>query len=371
MLKILHTGDFHLDSPFTGVDLATGERLRDELRKIFTNVVELAADHDMMLIAGDLFDCGYVTPETIALVRDCLEVYKKPVVIAPGNHDPYSAGSIWTSVRWPDNVYIFDTDELSVFRFNARETSVAVYGWAFTSPALDRSPLSDGLSPDADTINLICAHADTVSPISRYAPTPLSLFAASGCSYAALGHIHNVPEITLAGKTTVAYCGFPEGRSYDEEGEGGVLSVTIEDGRAPEIRKIITSEHKYLTRHLDVTGADSDSEIAARLCELSKREGCDENVSLKVYLEGSVPPEYAPNASQIELLANLHICSLKLRDRTSPIFGSEYLETDMTIKGELYRTLLPRLSSPDEEERKIAADALRIGLLALDGRAFM
>jgi hypothetical protein len=43
----------------------------------------------------------------------------------------------------------------------------------------------------------------------------------------------------------------------------------------------------------------------------------------------------------------------------------------MTIKGELYRTLLPRLSSPDEEERKIAADALRIGLLALDGRAFM
>jgi DNA repair exonuclease SbcCD nuclease subunit len=42
MLKILHTGDFHLDSPFTGVDLPTGERLRDELRKIFIDVVELA-----------------------------------------------------------------------------------------------------------------------------------------------------------------------------------------------------------------------------------------------------------------------------------------------------------------------------------------
>ena len=43
----------------------------------------------------------------------------------------------------------------------------------------------------------------------------------------------------------------------------------------------------------------------------------------------------------------------------------------MTIKGELYRTLLPRLSSPDAEERALAADALRIGLLALDGRAFL
>jgi DNA repair exonuclease SbcCD nuclease subunit len=371
MLKILHTGDFHLDSPFTGVDLPTGERLRAELRKIFIDVVELAGAHDMMLIAGDLFDCGYVSPDTLELVRDSLAAYGKPVVIAPGNHDPYSSGSIWTATAWPENVYIFDTDELSTFRFNIGEVRVAVHGWAFTSPSLERSPLSYGLLPDRDAVNLICAHADTVSPISRYAPTPLSLFATSGCDYAALGHIHNVPEVALAGKTTVAYCGFPEGRSFDEEGEGGVLSVTVEDGKTPEIKKIITSEHKYLTRHLEITGAGSDSEVAARIAELAKSEGCDKSVSLKIYLEGSIPPDYAPNASQIELLAALPVCSLALRDRTSPVFGSEYLAGDMTIKGELYRTLLPRLSSADETERALAAEALRIGLLALDGRAFM
>ncbi len=371
MLKILHTGDFHLDSPFTGVDLPTGERLRGELRRIFTDVVALAEEHDMLLISGDLFDCGYVSPDTLTLVRDRLEEYGKPVVIAPGNHDPYSSGSIWTAVAWPENVYIFDTDELSTFRFNVGEARVAVHGWAFMSPSLERSPLADGLLPDAGAVNLICAHADTVSPISKYAPTPLSLFAASGCDYAALGHIHNTPEIALAGRTTVAYCGFPEGRSYDEEGDGGVLSVTIEEGKAPEIKKIVTSNHKYLTRHLDITGADSDSEVAARIAELAKSEGCDANVSLKVYLEGSIPPDYIPNAAQIALPANLQICSLKLRDRTSPVFGSEYLADDMTIKGELYRTLLPRLSSADAEERALAADALRIGLLALDGRTLI
>lgn len=371
MLKILHTGDFHLDSPFTGVDLPTGERLRGELRKIFTDVVALAEEHDMLLISGDLFDCGYVSPDTLTLVRDRLEEYGKPVVIAPGNHDPYSTGSIWTAVAWPENVYIFDTDELSTFRFNIGETRVAVHGWGFTSPSLERSPLADGLLPDSGAINLICAHADTVSPISKYAPTPLSLFAASGCDYAALGHIHKTPEIALAGRTTVAYCGFPEGRSYDEEGEGGVLSVTLENGKAPEIKKIITSNHKYITRHLDITGAETDSDVAARIAELAKSEKCDRNVSLKVYLEGSIPPDYIPNAGQISLLANLPLCSLKLRDRTSPVFGSEYLKDDMTIKGELYRTLLPRLSSPDAEERALAADALRIGLLALDGRAFI
>lgn len=371
MLKILHTGDFHLDSPFTGVDLPTGERLREELRKIFIDVVELAGGHDLMLIAGDLFDCGYVSPETLELVRDSLAAYGKPVVIAPGNHDPYSSGSIWTATSWPENVYIFDTDELSTFRFNIGEIPVAVHGWGFTSPSLERSPLADGLLPDNGAINIICAHADTVSPISKYAPTPLSLFAACVCEYAALGHIHKTPEIALAGRTTVAYCGFPEGRSYDEEGEGGVLSVAIESGNTPEIKRIITSNHKYITRHLDITGAESDSEVAARISELARSEKCDRNVSLKVYLEGSIPPDYVPNAAQIELLADLTLCSLMLRDRTSPVFGSEYLAGDMTIKGELYRTLLPRLSSADETERALAAEALRIGLLALDGRAFI
>ncbi len=371
MIKILHTGDLHLDSPFAGVDLPTGERLRAELRRIFKDIVELAADHDMLFIAGDLFDCGFVSPDTVALVRDTLAAYAKPVVIAPGNHDPYSAGSIWTAVAWPDNVMIFDKPELSSFSFNAGSTPVTVHGWAFTSSSLERSPLADGIIPDRSTVNLICAHADTASPISKYAPTPLSLFAASGCEYAALGHIHNQPEIALAGNTTVAYCGFPEGRSYDEEGDGGVLSVSIEDGKMPAVTRIKTSTHKYLTRHLDVTGAESDRDIAEKLASLASREDCDENVSLKVYLEGSIPPDYIPNDAQIASLAALPVCSLKLRDRTSPVFGAEYLADDMTIKGELYRTLLPRLSSTDERERALAADALRIGLLALDGRAFL
>ena len=371
MLKILHTGDFHLDSPFTGVDFPTAERLRNELRNIFIDVVELAASHDMMLISGDLFDCGYVSPDTLALVRDSLAAYGKPVVIAPGNHDPYSPGSIWTAAGWPENVHIFDSDELSVFKFDIGGQRVAVHGWGFISPALERSPLSDGIMIDPAAINLICAHVDVFSPISRYAPTPLALFAVSGCAYAALGHIHNVPDVALAGRTTVAYCGFPEGRSYDEEGAGGVLSVTIEEGTAPMIEKIVTSKHRYLTRHIDITGSASDSDVADRLYELAKEEMLDSDVSLKVYLEGAIPPDYIPNTAQIANLADLPICSLKLRDRTSPIFGAEYLEGDMTIKGELYRTLLPRLNSPDEQERALAADALRIGLLALDGRAFL
>ena len=49
----------------------------------------------------------------------------------------------------------------------------------------------------------------------------------------------------------------------------------------------------------------------------------------------------------------------------------EHLMSALTVRGELYRSLLPGLGSADPDIRRASADALRIGLLALDGKAFM
>lgn len=377
MIKILHIGDVHLDSPFAGVDIATSERLRSGLRELFIEIIKSSHDCDLILLPGDLFDCGYVNPDTLSAVAEAFADFGKPIVIAPGNHDPYYAGGIWSSISWSDNVHIFKDETLSVFKLEINSLTVAVHGWAFASDRLDRSPLADGLVLEKDAINLICAHADTSSAISKYAPTPLSLFASSGADYAALSHIHNAPEPTVAGITTVAYSSFPEGRSFDELGYGSVVYLTIDEGCAPVIERRTTSRHRYMVAHLDLTGLSNDSEVASLIADYASAEGYDENVSLKVYLEGSISPDYKPSLERIGELVPMktqptigRLCSLVLRDRTSPIFGAEHLESDVSIKGELYRALLPRLSSPDEEERALAAEALRIGLLALDGKAF-
>ena len=44
------------------------------------------------------------------------------------------------------------------------------------------------------------------------------------------------------------------------------------------------------------------------------------------------------------------------------------LEQDSTLRGEIYRALLPKLKSDDPEERRVAAVALKVALLAVDGR---
>jgi DNA repair exonuclease SbcCD nuclease subunit len=242
------------------------------------------------------------------------------------------------------------------------------------SDRLDAAPLGTPLECPSDRINLICAHADTTSPISKYAPSPLSLFAASGCVYAALGHVHNPPEPAVSGLTLVAYCGCPEGRSFDELHFGGVLSVTVHDGNAlPTLERITVATHRYEILHVDVTGEDCDGAVLARMRAAVEDSGFGAETSLRIVLEGAVPTDFAPNTDSLAaaLSDEFALCSLNVKDSTLPVYSADELKNDLSIRGAFYRALLPKLESADADERATAADALRIGLLALDGRAFM
>ena len=57
---------------------------------------------------------------------------------------------------------------------------------------------------------------------------------------------------------------------------------------------------------------------------------------------------------------------LEIEDSTLPILDGKYLEKDVTVRGEIYRTLLPSLTSANAEERRRAILALKIALSAID-----
>ena len=70
MIKIMHTGDIHLDSPFSSLTSRQAEVRRNELRAAFTSMMTYAKmnNTDLLLIAGDVFDAEYVTRETVSLL---------------------------------------------------------------------------------------------------------------------------------------------------------------------------------------------------------------------------------------------------------------------------------------------------------------
>lgn len=364
-MRFLHTADLHIDSAFSALGALNASERRMVQRAVLRRIFDLASREkcDMLLIAGDLFDSAYVTPETGAVCIELFEKFGKPIIISPGNHDAYTAGSFYATAELPENVFIFNSPRLTSLKFE--EYGVTVWGYAFTSPALTVSPL-EGASPVDGGINILCAHGELEAPTSRYAPVMLSDIRRIGFDYVALGHVHN-PTV---GTDTVRYCGFPEGRSFDELGEGGVLIVDIEDGRDVVVKKHTVSERKYEWTELSVDSMASEEELRNAITNKLLEYGQGLPTYLRLELVGTLTADILPDLSDFERREYTGIASLKIIDGTLCLPDKAYLEKDTTLRGEFYRSLRPSLFCEDASERAKALYALKIGLAAIDGKEF-
>ena len=233
MMKILHSADWHLDSPLQG----HGETLKRALESIPEKILEVCRQEqcDLVLLSGDLVDGDYTTHTYENLYR-VLKDMAVPVFIAPGNHDFAGGDSLWTKEVWPDNVHVFKhprIESVAVPALNCR-----IYGAGFTS--MDCPGLLEGFRADCEEVYAIgILHADPTQARSPYCPVTQAQVAASGLRYLALGHIHKGGSF-VAGDTVCAWPGCPMGRGYDEEGPKGVHIVTLEEETTIRFRELDT-----------------------------------------------------------------------------------------------------------------------------------
>ncbi len=369
MIKVLHCADLHLDSPLSALDISRAETRRIELRAAFTSLTLSAKMNkvDFLLISGDLFDGAYVSKETIALLcREFAAIPECRVIIAPGNHDPFTAVSYYNRAEFPENVYIFDSPELSCFDFPDKNTSV--YGWAFTSARLESCPLDGFTVEDPSRINLLVAHGDFDTHESQYCPIPRTTLAECGFDYAALGHIHTYTGAQQIGNGYVAYSGCLEGRGFDECGVKGAILAAIDKDASPTVAEKLVRFCKrcYAVEECDVSGAQTNADLLEKLRELVAEKHYGDDTALRVRLVGNVAGDLKPSPSFLtEQFGNMFI--LEIIDETMPLADNEKLYDDPTLRGEYYRSLKEMLEDENDETREIAILALRYGLAALSG----
>lgn len=372
MIKILHCADLHLDSPLSVLDISKAEARRRDLRAALTSLTMFIKANavDFLLIAGDLFDGEFVSRETVELLcREFAAIPDCRVIIAPGNHDPYTFSSYYRLAEFPENVYVFDSEEIKSFDFPDKNTTV--YGWAFTSGELRTCPLDGFEIASRDRINLLVAHGELDASESKYCPIPSKMLASCGFDYAALGHVHTHSGVKPLGDGYVAYSGCLEGRGFDECGiKGAVLAVAEKKGKLDFAAKFERfCKRYYEITECDVGGAESNADVLERLTALIKDAHYGEDVALRVRLVGEVASDFKISLSFIgEQFPQLY--RLELVDDTAPLANSGRLATDPTLRGAYYRSLAPMLQSDDAAEREIAAMALRYGLAALAGNDF-
>ena len=223
-LKLLHSADWHLDSPFASFSPADGAYLRRCSRRIPGEVAQVCRREgcEVMLLSGDLFDGSY-TQESLTEVREALKYAGVPVFISPGNHDYVGEKSPWTAEAWPENVHIFTGGLESV---DVPELDLRVWGAGYRS--MDCPPLlEDFHAGEGPKYQVAVLHGDAGASASPYCPVTAAQVKQSGLNYLALGHIHRADGFQ-AGKTLCAWPGCPMGRGWDETGSKGVLKVTLD-----------------------------------------------------------------------------------------------------------------------------------------------
>ena len=347
-LKILHSADWHMDSPFGSFGPEQRDALRSAQLEIPGRIAGACRDQacDLVLLAGDIFDGPFKKP-TLALVRDALAECRVPVLIAPGNHDPWGPGSPWEE-SWPDNVCVFPP---VLSKLDLPDLQCRVYGAGFASmdsPGL----LEDFHAEPGARYQIGLFHGDPTGASSHYNPITAAQVRGSGLTYLALGHIHRLGGLELGG-TVCGWPGCPMGRGWDETGEKGYLIVNLQDGVG--LQPISLDMPRFTQLTVDV-GEDPAASLE-RVLPASSRD------FFRITLEGYGSPDLGKLKGLFPNVPNL-----ELKDQTVKPTEIWDQAGEDTLRGVYFQRLKDAAELAEPEERQRILLAAEISRLLLEGR---
>ena len=351
-MKLLHSADWHLDSPIFGRTPEQSALLRESLLQLPHKIVAAAKAEncDLMLLSGDLFD-GPCTPESLQALKTALKEVQIPVFISPGNHDFVGAASPWLTESWPENVHVFTSRTVESFAVTA--LNCRVYGAAFLASE-DTGLLENFHTQGEETWHLGVFHGDPTMVGSPYGPITTEQVKASGLSYLALGHIHKGGSFQ-ADNTLCAWPGCPMGRGFDELDAKGVNIVTLDHGCTMRFLPLDTP--RFYDWELEA-GSDAAATLASHL------PGAGSLDFYRITLTGeSEPIDCDALLAQFSQFPNL-----QLRDRTVPPIDLWASAGSDTLEGTYFEMLKQAMSDADPDTCRKIALAARISRQLLDGR---
>ena len=220
---------------------------REELRAVLRRIVDLALERDVdaLTVGGDLYEHDRVTSDTGNFIAaQFARLAPRPVLVAPGNHDPYVPGGLYWQKEWPANVHIFPSLTWQPYSVDA---SLRIWGVGHTGPSIRENALRS-LKVDASTTNIALLHGSDISswPEDRPAHCPFERedVAASGVDFVLLGHYHAL-RLRPDASPKYGYPGSPEPLDFAEQGPHHVLVLTVgREGIAVEAVQVNEVEYR-------------------------------------------------------------------------------------------------------------------------------
>ncbi len=363
-VKIFHIADLHLDAPFTGMNATEAASCKNGLRSAFAKAVLAAKNRGVQLffIAGDLFDGDFVSPDTEEFLAEKFASFPDcRFFIAPGNHDPYTAGSFYAKGLLPSNVHVFRDKS----RVELDDLGVDVYGFGFSGKECTESPLTGYPPLREDRINILVCHGDVGVENSIYGPIKKEEIGLLPFDYIALGHIHKASGVLKHNGVHYAYSGCIEGRGFDETGDKGGLYGTVAKGEV-QLAHFSLSMRRYETVEVDISGMESRLQVTDAIREAIKPYG---GMRVRAVLTGRPKTAFFISADMFST-GGSDPDYIEIKDKSVPALDISVIEQENTLRGAFFRRISKRIEAlaEDDPQREVCVAALKAGLAALDGR---
>ncbi len=385
LARFLQLSDLHLGAPLRWLPAGRREQRWRDQRSVLERAVREAIERgvDAILLPGDLFDQEGTDAGMLAFALGVFDVAGcPPVLIAPGNHDPWSERSLhWSprllearGMRWPAHVHVFTTPDWSA-RELPKLAGVRVWGRCFTAGIESHErPLSDAARsalPPADPagfdLALFHGSREGQCPPGQHVTAPYSddEALAAPFAYLAVGHYHASTYLEsrqgAAAGVRLAYAGSAAAVDVTETGPHGALEVRVEYGRRQPFVEVEFVELDPRRVH-DVTvefGHASSPEMVERRVERTLDEvGAREEDIVTVRLAGRVARGVSLSAPGPELRARAFHMRYDLR-RLRPDYDLDAYRAGEgnTTEERFARALLDRLDAEGDPARRAEIEA--------------
>lgn len=359
--KIIHASDLHLGYPFLYLPNQTAQKRRDDLKEIFGQIIDLAQAEDVPLLlwAGDLFHQDeYLDEDLSRFVREGFATLNNTkVLISPGDSDPATPYSFYSSHEWPANVHIFKNgwEKISLDDFN-----INVYGYGLQGKEEDPLEAMKKLTPeDPQAINIMLIHThNEKNPDNPIHPLDLQL---AGVHYAALGHSHKHELFKAEDRIIGSYPGSPEPLEFSAEGSRGINMVTF-NIQTPQVHFTPISRRQHFNIELEVTDIKSIEEILEKIKLVIPAEKREKDL-FKVTLTGALDIEINLNTEHLEKAIANDFFHVELQDNTYPDYNLNNFLKEKNIKSAFILRMKNLLENEEAPRRKrVIEKALYYGL---------
>ena len=349
MIKILLTSDIHLGIKSDNPPIPEEERINS-----FNRITKFAKEHDLLLIAGDLFDNTNIDDNILDLVSKefmYLRENNVEIICIPGENELNSYGSIPDFFLNLNLSHLFSDLDYSPFTYEKNQQKIFIYGLP-ASKKIDISKIKRVSEKDFHIgmfhANFIFQDYNDIKNIYKFTSQDVKSL---NLDFYALGHHHQFKLYKSHDQIIGAYPGSSEATSYEENGNRYALSVIISNNEIKQIKGLIVNSVIIKETIIDCNKYKDPNEIY-KILEDNKSS----NMIIKIILKGKRNFKFDYNI--IDEYKKKYL-NLVFSDKSQPSidFLIEEYQNENSLRGEFFNLLQEKIAN-DEIPKQIDIDKL-------------